>query len=163
MPPTTRGEESRLGNLARLFLKLGAIGFGGPAAHIALMRTEVVERRNWLGDQQFLDLVGATNVIPGPNSTELAIHIGRERAGWKGLVVAGSAFIAPAMVIVLVLASLYVEFGTTPAAQNLLYGITPVVIAIIVDALWKLARVAFKNVALVLLGIVVCSRCSSSG
>jgi chromate transporter len=155
MPPTTRGEESRLGNLARLFLKLGAIGFGGPAAHIALMRTEVVERRNWLGDQQFLDLVGATNVIPGPNSTELAIHIGRERAGWKGLVVAGSAFIAPAMVIVLVLASLYVEFGTTPAAQNLLYGITPVVIAIIVDALWKLARVAFKNVALVLLGIVV--------
>ncbi|HVM34470.1 MAG TPA: chromate efflux transporter [Actinomycetota bacterium] len=155
MPTASGREDPPLRELARLFAKLGVIGFGGPAAHIALMQDEVVERRRWLSDQHFLDLVGATNVIPGPNSTELAIHIGRERAGWRGLVVAGSAFIAPAMVIVLVLASLYVEFGTSPAAQNVLYGITPVVIAIIVDALWKLARVAFKNVSLGILGVVV--------
>lgn len=138
-----------------MFLKLGTIGFGGPAAHIALMRDEVVERKGWLSDQHFLDLVGATNVIPGPTSTELAIHIGHERAGWKGLLVAGSAFIAPAMLIVLVLAWLYVKFGTTPAADNLLYGIGPVVIAIVIDALWKLARIAARSAALSVLGIVV--------
>jgi chromate transporter len=148
-------ERHPLADLMRLFLKLGTIGFGGPAAHIALMRHEVVDRRKWLSEQHFLDLVGATNVIPGPNSTELAIHIGRERAGWKGLLVAGSAFIAPAMLIVLGLAWLYVEYGTTPAAENLIYGIAPVVIAIIVDALWKLARVAAKGAALLVLGALV--------
>ena len=148
-------ERHSLTDLMRLFLKLGTIGFGGPAAHIALMRHEVVDRRKWLGEQHFLDLVGATNVIPGPNSTELAIHIGRERAGWKGLLVAGSAFIAPAMIIVLGLAWLYVEYGTTPAAENLIYGIAPVVIAIIVDALWKLAKVAAKGAAPLVLGALV--------
>jgi chromate transporter len=148
-------ERSRLAELARLFLKLGTIGFGGPAVHIALMRQEVVDRRRWLTEEHFLDLVGATNAIPGPNSTELAIHIGRERAGWKGLLVAGSAFIAPAVVIVLVLAWLYVDYGATPAAENLLYGIAPVVIAIVADALWKLARVAAKGPALVILGGIV--------
>lgn len=151
-----RGQPSSdLAELARLFLKLGTIGFGGPAAHIALMRQEVVVRRRWMTEQHFLDLVGATNIIPGPTSTELAIHIGRERAGWRGLLVAGSAFIAPASVIVLTLAWFYVEFGTTPAAENLLYGIAPVVIAIIVDALWKLAKIAVKSPALLLLGVVV--------
>jgi chromate transporter len=119
------------------------------------MRQEVVERRRWLSEQHFLDLVGATNAIPGPNSTELAIHIGRERAGWKGLLVAGTAFIAPAAVIVLVLAWLYVEYGTSPAAENVLYGIAPVVIAIVADALWKLARVAAKGPVLSLLGAIV--------
>jgi chromate transporter len=138
-----------------LFLKLGTIGFGGPAAHIALMRQEVVDRRRWLSEEHFLDLVGATNVIPGPNSTELAVHIGRERAGWKGLIVAGTAFIAPAMVMVLALAWLYVEFGTTPAAENLLYGIAAVVVAIIVDALWKLGRIAARSPGLSILGAVV--------
>jgi chromate transporter len=138
-----------------LFLKLGTIGFGGPAAHIALMRQEVVDRRRWLSEEHFLDLVGATNVIPGPNSTELAIHIGRERAGWKGLIVAGSAFIAPAMVMVLALAWLYVEFGTAPAAENVLYGIAAVVVAIIVDALWKLGKTAAKGPGLSVLGAVV--------
>lgn len=146
---------SRLSELALLFLKLGTIGFGGPAAHISLMRQEVVDRRRWLSDQHFLDLVGATNVIPGPNSTELAIHIGRERAEWMGLIVAGSAFIAPAMVIVLVLAWLYVELGTTPAAENLLYGIAPVVVAIIAHALWKLGKTAAKDLPLTALGAAV--------
>jgi chromate transporter len=155
MPKGSRPQGSDLAELARLFLKLGTIGFGGPAAHIALMRQEVIDRRRWLSEQHFLDLVGATNVIPGPNSTELAIHIGRERAGWKGLLVAGGAFIAPAMAIVLALAWLYVEFGTSVAAENLLYGIAPVVIAIIIDALWKLAKVAAKNPALSLMGVVV--------
>jgi chromate transporter len=152
---SSRGHRPALVELGRLFLKLGTIGFGGPAAHTALMRQEVVERRQWLSEQHFLDLVGATNVIPGPNSTELAIHIGRERAGWKGLLVAGSAFIAPAMAIVLALAWLYVEYGSTPAAENLLYGIAPVVIAIIVDALWKLTKVAAKGPALLVLGVAV--------
>jgi chromate transporter len=147
--------RSRLSELALLFLKLGTIGFGGPAAHISLMRQEVVDRRRWLTDEHFLDLVGATNVIPGPNSTELAIHIGRERAGWRGLIVAGSAFISPAMVMVLALAWLYVDFGTTPATENLLYGIAPVVVAIIADALWKLGRTAAKNLALIALGAAV--------
>ncbi len=143
------GERSKatgeLGELARLFTKLGFIAFGGPAAHIAMMRDEVVERRKWMGDQEFLDLVGATNFIPGPNSTELAIHIGRERAGWRGLAVAGVCFIVPAAAIVLVLAVLYARYGTTPTAESLLYGITPVVIAIIAQALWGLLKTAVKG------------------
>jgi chromate transporter len=151
----SRSNGARLRALAGLFLKLGTIGFGGPAAHIALMRQEVVERRRWLSEQHFLDLIGATNVVPGPNSTELAIHVGRERAGWKGLLVAGAAFITPAAAIVLTLAWFYVRFGSTPAAENLLYGIIPVVIAIIADALWRLAKVAVKNVVLALTAAAV--------
>src|SRR5207249_6044433 len=122
--------RTSLGELALLFLKLGTIAFGGPAAHIAMMEEEVVRRRRWLDHERFLDLLGATNLIPGPNSTEMAIHIGLVRAGWRGLVVAGSCFILPAMLIVWILASLYVRYGSLPEATFLLSGIKPVIIAI---------------------------------
>jgi len=145
--------QSRLGELAAVFLKLGTISFGGPAAHIALMRVELVERRQWLTDQAFLDLVGATNLIPGPNSTEMAIHIGYLRAGWAGLLVAGACFIGPAAIIVGMLAWLYVRSGSLPAVQAVFYGIKPVVVAIVAMALWKLARTAVKSTWLALLGI----------
>jgi chromate transporter len=148
----TGAGTTRLRELAALFLRLGAIGFGGPAAHIALMQDEVVIRKKWLTRQRFLDLVGATNLIPGPNSTELAIHIGRDRAGWPGLVVAGAAFIAPAFVIVLALACLYARYGTTPAAESLLYAIAPVIIAVVVIALWQLSRTAVKSWLLAAIG-----------
>jgi chromate transporter len=141
----TPRSKGRLFELALLFLKLGTIGFGGPAAHIALMRDEVVARKKWVSEQRFLDLVGATNLIPGPNSTELAAHIGRERAGWRGLVIAGVAFIFPAMLIVLGLAWLYLRYDTSPAADALIYGVSPVVIAIIVFAVWGLAKTAGKT------------------
>ncbi|MCX6906644.1 MAG: chromate efflux transporter [Verrucomicrobia bacterium] len=134
-----------LAELAWLFLKLGTIGFGGPAAHIAMMRDEVVRRRQWLTDAEFLDLLGATNLIPGPNSTEMAIHVGQKRAGFPGLVVAGACFIVPAMVIVLACAWAYVRFGTLPQAQAVLYGVKPAIITIVVQALWALARSAVKT------------------
>jgi chromate transporter len=137
--------QGRLRELLLLFGRLGFTAFGGPAAHISMMHDEVVTRRRWLDDRAFLDLVAATNLIPGPNSTELAIHLGRLRAGWKGLLVAGAAFIAPAVAIVLVLAWAYVEYGTTPTAEALLYGISPVVIAIVAQALWKLAPTAAED------------------
>jgi chromate transporter len=137
--------SGRLGELARVFLKLGSVSFGGPAAHIALMRHELVERRQWLGDREFLDLVGATNLIPGPNSTEMAIHIGLRRAGWPGLVVAGCSFILPAVVIVGLLAALYVRVGTLPETQAIFYGVKPVVVAIVTVALWRLARAAIGS------------------
>jgi chromate transporter len=121
------------------------VSFGGPAAHIALMRHEFVERRQWLGDREFLDLVGATNLIPGPNSTEMAIHIGLQRAGWPGLVVAGACFILPAVVIVGLLAALYVRLGSLPETQALFYGVKPVVVAIVAIALWRLARAAIGS------------------
>lgn len=124
-----------------LFLRLGLTAFGGPAAHIAMMRHEFVTRRRWLTDRRFLDLLGVTNLIPGPNSTEMAIHLGRERAGWWGLAGAGVAFIAPAAVMVSALAWVYVEFGTTPAVAWVLYGVKPVVIAIVGHAIWGLGRV----------------------
>jgi chromate transporter len=146
---------TRLIELARLFGKLGVIGFGGPAAHIAMMRREVVVRRGWLTEEHFLDLVGATNLIPGPSSTEMAIHIGRERAGWNGLLVAGSAFITPAMLIVLACAWIYVRYEEAPAVTGLLYGIEPVVVAIIVHALWKLGKLAVTSVWLGSLAVVV--------
>src|SRR5688500_13477134 len=103
--------------LALVFLKLGVIGFGGPAAHIAMMRQEVVERRGWLTEAQFLEYLGASNLLPGPTSTELAIHIGQERGGWRGLLVAGTCFIVPAALIVSVVAWGYVRYGTLPAAE----------------------------------------------
>src|SRR3989475_6312787 len=140
--PTTRG---RLSELAVVFLRLGILGFGGPAAHIAMMRDEVVRRRRWMTDQMFLDLVGATNLIPGPNSTEMAIHIGYARAGWRGLLVAGACFIVPAMVIVMAFAWGYTRYGTVPAAAWLLYGIKPVMIAVIAQALWSLGRTAVRG------------------
>ena len=133
-------EQGSLSEVVRLFLKLGTIAFGGPAAHIALMHSEVVGRRRWVSEQQFLDLVGATNLIPGPSSTELAIYLGFRRAGWRGLVAAGVCFIVPAFAIVLGLAVLYDRYGTTPVATDLLYGVTPVVIAIVVHALVLLGR-----------------------
>jgi chromate transporter len=140
-----------LGEIARVFLKLGLIGFGGPAAHIALMQREVVQRRQWLNDAEFLDLLGATNLIPGPNSTELAIHLGYRRGGFTGLIVAGSCFIIPAVVLVLVCAWAYVNFGKLPAATAVLYGIKPVIIAVVFQALHPLAKSAIKNW---LLGII---------
>jgi chromate transporter len=141
--------------VAALFLKLGVTAFGGPAAHIALMHDETVKRRKWLSDQEFLDLVGATNLIPGPNSTEMAIHIGFLRAGWPGLIVGGLCFIAPAMLIVLGLAWVYVRFGATPQAAGLLYGIKPVVISIIVQALWSLGQKAVKGPLTLTVGLTV--------
>ena len=144
-----------LGEVARLFLKLGVIGFGGPAAHIALMREEVVRRRRWLSDERFLDLVGMASLIPGPTSTELSIYLGYVRAGWPGLLVGGSCFIGPAVAIVLALAWLYVRYGATPAAASALYGITPVIIAIVAHAMWGLGRTAVKGPLSVLVGLGV--------
>ena len=148
-------KQGDLGEVTRLFLKLGCIAFGGPAAHIAMMHDEVVKRRQWITEQEFLDLLGATNLIPGPNSTEMAIHIGFRRAGWRGLLIAGMCFIVPAMLIVLAFAWAYVRFGTTPQATWLLYGIIPVIIAVVFQALWALARQAVKGVPLGILGAVV--------
>lgn len=139
------GPGTELRELARLFAKLGFIAFGGPAVHIAMMRDEVVVRRKWLSEQHFLDLIGVTNLIPGPNSTEMAIHIGRERAGWRGLLVAGMCFIAPAALIVLAFAFLYERYGSTPPGERILYGISPVIIAIVAQALWGLFRTAVKG------------------
>ena len=149
----SRGERTRLAELARLFLKLGTIAFGGPAAHIAMMEDEVVRRRRWLTREEFLDYLGATNLIPGPNSTELAIHIGRDRAGWQGLVVAGACFILPAALIVATIAWAYVRYGTLPAVSGVLYGVKPVVIAVVLQALWGLSRTALKTRTLVVLGL----------
>jgi chromate transporter len=137
--------RSRLRELVVVFGTLGFIGFGGPAAHIALMRREVVERRNWLTDQELVDLIGVTNLIPGPNSTEMAMHVGRLRGGGRGLVLAGLAFILPAAAIVLALAWAYVEFGGTPTGTALLYGVKPVVIAIVAVALVAFARTALAT------------------
>jgi chromate transporter len=131
--------------VALIFLKLGATAFGGPAAHIALMEDEFVSRRGWLSRQQFLDLVGATNLVPGPNSTEIAIHIGKIRAGWAGFWAAGIGFIFPAFCLVLLFAWLYKAFGTLPQAQWILRGTAPVVVAIIAQALWKFAATALPN------------------
>jgi len=148
----TSTARARLGELARLFLKLGTVGFGGPAAHIAMMEDEVVRRRRWLSREEFLDYVGATNLIPGPNSTEMAIHVGRARAGTPGLIVAGACFIAPAVLVVGAIAWAYVRFGTLPAAAGVLYGVKPVVIAVVLQALWGLGRTAVKSWWLAALG-----------
>lgn len=144
---------SSLRELALLFLRLGSTAFGGPAAHIAMMEDEVVRRRKWLSSAQFLDMIAATNFIPGPNSTEMAIHIGYERAGFKGLVVAGVSFILPATLIVLAIAWAYVHYGSLPVANDILYGIKPVVIAIVAQALWRLGRSALKNKFLIFLAV----------
>ncbi len=149
--PADQGETS-LGALALLFVKLGTTAFGGPAAHVAMMEDEVVRRRGWLTREDFLDYLGATNLIPGPNSTELAMHVGLERRGWAGLAVAGAAFIVPAAIIVGVLAWAYVRFGTLPQAAGLLYGIKPVVIAVILQAVAGLGRTALKSRALWIVG-----------
>lgn len=139
---TDRPIRQRLRELVAVFGLLGIIGFGGPAAHIALMRREVVDRRRWMTDQGVMDLVGLTSLIPGPNSTELAMLIGQQRAGMRGLLVAGLAFIVPAAAIVLALAWAYVSFGTTPPGEGLLYGLKPVLLAIVATAVVSFGRVS---------------------
>jgi chromate transporter len=146
--------EVSLKEIAKLFLKLGIIGFGGPAAHIAMMRQEVVLKKSWLTEQHFLDLIGATSLIPGPNSTELAIHIGHEKGGLKGLLVAGLCFIMPAVLISGVLAYYYKVYGQQPQAQAFLYGIKPAIIAIILAAIYPLAKKSIKSTYLALLGVL---------
>jgi chromate transporter len=155
---STLGRVSRatpLREVALLFVKLGVIGFGGPAAHIALMRQEVVTRRKWVSDARFLDLLGMTNLIPGPNSTELAIHLGYTRAGWPGLVIGGACFILPAMAIVWALAWAYARYGAKPQVGWLLYGVKPVIIAVVVQAIWGLGRAAVKGTMLAAVALAV--------
>jgi chromate transporter len=141
----TRFPPGRLAEVVAYFFKLGITAFGGPAAHIAMMHDEVVKRRKWLDDQRFLDLLGATQLIPGPNSTEMAIHLGFLRAGWPGLIVGGLCFILPAVLIVTGLAWAYVRFGSLPEVSSALYGIKPVIIAVILQALWSLGQKAVKG------------------
>jgi chromate transporter len=149
--------SGRVREVGALFVKLGVIGFGGPAAHIALMRDEVVNRRRWMDDREFLDWVGAVNLIPGPNSTELAIHLGHQRAGWRGLVTAGVAFIAPAVAIVGTLAWLYERHGTDPRVIDVRYGVLPVIIAIVAHALVGLGRTALADRSSVVVGVGACA------
>ena len=145
--------KTPLRELAIVFLKLGTIAFGGPAAHIAMMEDEVVRRRRWMTNDEFLDLLGATNLIPGPNSTEMAIHIGHRRAGWKGLLVAGGSFILPAVLIVIGFAWAYVRYGSIPEVKGVLYGVKPVIIAIVMQALWSLGHASIKTRFLAAIGI----------
>jgi chromate transporter len=147
-------QKVSLWEIALLFLKLGTIAFGGPAAHIAMMNEEVVRKRGWITEQEFLDYLSATNFIPGPNSTEMAIHIGHRKAGWPGLITAGTCFILPAAFIVTVIAWAYVKFGKLPQAEGLLYGIKPVVIAVVFQALWTLGRSAIKTKWLAVVGAI---------
>jgi chromate transporter len=153
--PKARPERGALAEVAAVFLKLGLIGFGGPAAHVALMRREVVDRRRWVTQERFLELFAASNLIPGPTSTELAIFLGQERAGWPALILAGALFIVPAMAIVLTLAGIYVRIGSVPATGWVLYGVTPVAIGIVADALWQLGRTALRTIWLLLLAAAV--------
>ncbi len=153
--PTRPVAESSLAEVVRYFFRLGSIAFGGPAVHIAMMRRELVAERQWVTDEEFVDLLGVTNLIPGPNSTELAMHLGSARAGWRGLWLGGLAFIAPAIAIVLGIAWAYVEYGDTPAGEALIYGIQPFMLAIIVQAIWGLRRAAVKGVATFVTGVAV--------
>ncbi|WP_298793261.1 chromate efflux transporter [uncultured Allomuricauda sp.] len=152
-------QKNELREIAKLFFKLGSIAFGGPAAHIAMMEDEVVNKRKWMTQEHFLDLVGATNLIPGPNSTEMTMHCGHERAGWKGLFVAGICFIFPAVVITAVFAWLYAEYGQLPKVEPFIYGIKPAVIAIILMAAFRLGKKAVKTTELTILGIIALATC----
>ncbi|WP_423128843.1 chromate efflux transporter [Gaoshiqia sp. Z1-71] len=151
--------KRELKEIAKLFFKLGSISFGGFAAHISMMEDEVVKKRKWMTHGHFLDLVGATNLIPGPNSTEMTMHCGYERAGWKGLVVAGISFIFPAVLITSVFAWLYQQYGQLPKVEPFIYGIKPAVIAIIVSALIALGKKALKNIELGILGVLTVIAC----
>lgn len=147
-----------MGNLkevALVFFKLGLTAFGGPAAHIAMMEEEVVARRKWMSREHFLDLMGATNLIPGPNSTEMAIHCGFHRAGWPGLIAAGVCFICPAVVLTGFFADIYVRFGTLPAIEPFFYGIRPAVLAVIISAVIKFGQKAVKSLSLGVIGVLV--------
>ncbi|MCC6359164.1 MAG: chromate efflux transporter [Phycisphaerales bacterium] len=155
--PTKRSQD--LCELALMFLRLGATAFGGPAVHIALLEHEVVNRRKWLTHEEFLDLLGVTNLIPGPNSTEMAIHIGSRRAGWRGLIVAGCCFIVPAFLITLSFAWFYVTFSSVPQLQGLLYGVKPVVLAVVAAAIWRLGRASLRghvSIAIALAALIAC-------
>lgn len=151
--------KTTLRELSLLFLRLGATAFGGPAVHIAMMHDEVVRRRKWLSEERFLDLLGATNLIPGPNSTEMAIHIGWQRRRWAGLLVAGLAFVLPAVLITSALGWVYVRFGTVPAVVWLMYGVKPVVLGVVCQAIWglapKAARTTFLRVLAALAALLV--------
>jgi chromate transporter len=153
MRPTLFTKIANLFDVAGLFLRLGLTAFGGPAAHIALMEQEAVVRRGWLSREEFLDLLGVVNLLPGPNSTEMAIFIGYRRAGWMGLLLGGVCFILPAALIVSVIAWVYLKFGKMPEMQGLLYGIKPVIIAVVVQALWNLGRTAVKTKMLAIVGV----------
>jgi chromate transporter len=148
------------GEVAAVFLRLGITAFGGPAAHIAIMENEFVRRRRWLTHERFLDLLGAANLIPGPSSTELAIYIGHEQAGVWGLLLAGTCFILPAALMVGIIAWAYVRFGTLPALAGVLYGIKPVVLGVIAQALWGLSPKAVKKS--VRLGAIAAGACVAS-
>jgi len=148
-------DRRSLREVAAVFLKLGVIGFGGPAAHVALMRRELVERRRWLDEDRFLELFGAASLIPGPSSTELGMMLGYERAGWPGLLVAGTCFIVPAMLLVLAIAWAYVRYGSLPQTDWILYGIGPVIIAVILDAFWQLGRRALTSIPLAAVAVTV--------
>ncbi len=145
---------SKLKEVASLFFKLGCFAFGGPAAHVAMMEEEVVEKRKWMSRQYFLDLMGATNLIPGPNSTEMTMHCGHESAGWKGLFVAGICFIFPAVVLTGILAHFYVAYGKLPNVEPFILGIKPAVLAVILNAVVKLGKKAVKNYELAALGVL---------
>ena len=149
----TLPKPAPLMELALVFLRLGTTAFGGPAAHIALMRQEFVERRGWLSEAEFLDLVGASNLIPGPSSTEVAIHVGLRRAGWAGLLLAGLCFLLPAALIATALAWAYVRFGHLPSAAGVFYGVKPVIIAVVAQALWMLGRTALKTRSTAIAGL----------
>jgi len=147
-------KRSNVGEVGVLFLRLGITAFGGPAAHIAIMEDEVVRRRRWITQEEFLDLLGAVNLIPGPNSTEMAIHLGYPRAGWLGLILGGLCFILLAMLMVMGIAWAYVRYGGLPQFEALLYGVKPVVIAVILQALWGLGRKAVKTKGLAGIGLL---------
>ena len=149
------GKLTYLKEVALLFLRLGATSFGGPAVYIAIMQRETVRNRRWLNDQEFLDMVGAANIIPGPNATEMALYLGLVRAGWFGYIAAGILFIIPGMLATLVLAWVYVAYGSVPQVGWVLYGVKPIVIAIVVQALWDLGRKAVKNPITAIVGIAV--------
>jgi chromate transporter len=153
MKSTPLRKVADLLDVAGLFLKLGTTAFGGPAAHIALLEQEAVVRRGWISREEFLDLLGVANLMPGPTSTELAIFIGYRRAGWIGLLLAGVCFILPAAVIVSGIAWAYLKFGKMPEVKGLLYGVKPVVIAVVVQALWSLGRTAVKTRMLAIVGV----------
>ena len=152
---TTGTRGSPLREVAAVMTKIGIIGFGGPAAHIALMRDEMVSKRHWLPEREFLDLLGSASALPGPTSTQLSMLLSKRRAGWRGLLVGGCCFITPAMLIVLAVAVAYVHWGTTVAGSGLLYGIKPVVIAIVATALLGLLRVAVQGRTLLAMGTVI--------
>jgi chromate transporter len=154
---------AELKQIALSFLRLGTTAFGGPAAHIAMMEEEFVRRRGWVPHADFLDMLGASNLVPGPSSTEMAIHIGHQRAGWKGLVVAGVSFIVPAMLIVMACAWAYATFGSLPQVQSVLYGVKPVIIAVVLQALWGLGRTAIKSSFLLVVGLLATATAIAGG